>query len=85
MPLEHVPEQQSASARQPRPAARHTHVPPEQSMYPQQSPPLAQLSPASTQQRTPNDTPRRHESAPQHSASLVQLPCTVEHAHDVAP
>jgi hypothetical protein len=54
-------------------------------MYPQQSPPPAQLSPDSAQQRTPKLTPRRHESAPQHSVSVVQLPCTIEHEHALAP
>lgn len=80
-----TPEQQSAFSRHPRVLARHVQVPLAQSMYPQQSPPLAQLWPASTQQRTPNVTPRRHESAPQHSASVAQLPCTSEHVHALAP
>lgn len=41
--------------------------------------------PASAQQRTPNVTPRRHESDPQHSAAVAQLPWTGEHTHEPAP
>jgi len=46
-PVAHVPEQQSASSRQPRPDVRHVQLPDTQSMYPQQSPPPLQLPDAS--------------------------------------
>jgi hypothetical protein len=76
-----LPEQQSPLARQPRPAVRHSQLSATQSMRPQQSLPALHVPPASTQQRTGNVTPSRHERPAQHIAAVVQSPAMGEHVH----
>ena len=75
-----MPEQQSPSATQPRPLARHSQVVPTQSIAPQQSAPAPHVAPDSAQQRAENVTPARHESAPQQSSDDAHAPPTSAHA-----
>ena len=68
-----LPEQQSASATQVRPAEWQAHMPATQAIAPQQSLPVVQESPASTQHWSSKVTPSRHDRSPQQVPPAAQL------------